>query len=171
MQRTFRDADGRYYIKATAKLSWHKGNKKPYFSLTAEGKDHGSEFGGCCHDEILKQWPDLQPIADLHLSDIDGVPMHALENGFYHLGGTHWQRPKFDVAARHFRISENAARKLVADLFGDSFSVHAGFLSKGEAEKAKSKLAQWVESQKPRWVSEANTAIVQFGLICPEVAS
>lgn len=121
-------------------------------------------------DEILKHWPDLQPLVDLHLSDIDGVPMHALENGFYHLGGTHWEKPKFDVVARHFRITEDGARKLVADFFGDSFSETAGFLSKGAAEKAKANLAQWVESQKPRWLAEANAAIEQFDLVRPEKA-
>jgi hypothetical protein len=171
MIRKFIDRENRYYITATAALSWHRGNAKPYFSLTADGKDRGSKFGGCCHDEILKHWPDLQPLADLHLSDIDGIPMHALENGFYHLGGTHWQRPQFDVAARHFRITEDEAKWLVADLFGDSFSVHAGFLSSGEATKAKAKLAAWVEKQRPRWLAEANAVIEQFQLDRPKVAA
>ncbi len=167
MQRTFKDTEARYTITAKAQLSWLKGNAQPYFSLTADGRDRGSEFGGCCHDEILKQWPDLQPLADLHLSTIDGVPMHCVANGFYHLGGTHWQRPQFDVAARHFRISEDDARKLVADLFGDSFSATAGFLSKGEAVKAEAALAAWAETQKTRWLAEANAAIEQFGLVRP----
>jgi len=150
MLRTFKGADNRYRITATAKLSWLCGNDKPHFSLTADGKDHGSEFGGCCHDEILKHWPDLQPLADLHLSDIDGVPMYALENGFYHLGGTKWEKAKFDIAARHFRITEDEARKLAS-------------LTKGE-------LAQWVEGQKPRWLAEANAAIGQFALERPATA-
>lgn len=171
MQRHFISEDRKYRITATGKLSWLRGNAKPYFSLTADGRDHGSEFGGCCHEEILKHWPEMQPLADLHLSDIDGVPMQALENGFYHLGGTHWERPKFDVAARHFRITEDQARQLVADLFGDSFSVHAGFLSKGEAAKAKARLAEWVEQQKPRWLTEANAAIEQFDLARPKAVA
>ncbi len=170
MQRKYQNVEARYYLTAIAVLSWHKGNSKPYFSVTGSGKDHGSEFGGTCHDDIIKQWPDLQPLVDLHLSDIDGIPMHAVENGFYHLGGTHWERPKFDVAARHFRISEDQARHLVADLFGDSFSVHAGFLSKGEETKAKARLAAWVETQKPRWLKEANDAIKQFDLAVPTMA-
>jgi hypothetical protein len=150
MQRTLKDTANLYQITVTAELNWLKGNAKPYFSITASGKDHGSEFGGCCHDEILKHWPDLQPLVDLHLSDIDGIPMHALENGFYHLGGTNWQEAKFDVAARHFRISEQEARNLVGP---------------------KQALAVWIESQKPRWLAEANTAIEQFHLRVPEAAS
>lgn len=171
MKRTYEDKNTRYRITAVAQLSWLRGNAKPYFSLTAHGYDNGSEFGGCCHDDILKQWPDLQPLVDLHLSDVDGVPMHALEIVFYHLGGTLWGRPKFEVAARHFRISETEARQLVAELFGDSFSPTGGFLSKGEANKAKARLAVWVESQKPRWRKEADTAIVQFELERPKVAA
>ena len=96
MERKLEDKQNRYWIKANGKLSWLQGNNSAHFSLTAEGRDNGSEFGGCCHDEILTHWPDLQPLVDLHLSDINGVPMHALENGFYHLGGTHWQQPKYD---------------------------------------------------------------------------
>jgi hypothetical protein len=171
MNRTFTDKANRYHITVTADLPWRRGNKAPYFSLTASGKDRGSEFGGCCHDEILKHWPDLKPLADLHLSDIDGSPMHAVENGFYHLGGTHWERPKFDVAASHFRITEADARQLVTDLFGDSYSPTGGFLSKGAAEAAKAKLAAWVETQRPRWKREAEEAIVKFGLEVPTQAA
>lgn len=149
MIRTFKE--GRYYITVTAKLSWLKGNAKSYFSLTASGKDHGSEFGGCCHDEILARWPDLKPLADLHLSDIDGVPMYALENGYYHLGGTKGDAVKLDVAARHFRITEAEANELVG--------------------MSKANLAVWVEAQKPRWLAEANTVIEMFNLEIPAVAS
>jgi hypothetical protein len=145
MIRTFKE--GRYYITATAKLSWLKGNTKPYFSLTASGKDRGSEFGGCCHEEILTRWPDLKPLVDLHLSDIDGIPMHALENGYYHLS----RRTSLAIAARHFRITEAEANELIG--------------------KSKAELAIWVETQKPRWLAEANATIKQFGLERPTVAS
>lgn len=150
-RRTFTDEAAKYTITVTAELSWHKGNNKPYFSLTAYGNDRGSGFGGCCHEEILRRWPDLQPLVDLHLSDIDGVPMHAVENGFYHLGGTHWEKAKFNVAARHFRISENQAREL--------------------ASMTKTELTAWVETQKPRWLAEANAAIKQFNLARPVQAA
>jgi len=47
--------------------------------------DKGYMLGGCCHDEILQLRPDLQPFVDLHLSDMEGVPLHAVANGMYHI--------------------------------------------------------------------------------------
>src|SRR3990167_8710708 len=64
-------------------LHWIRGNKKPYFSLTCSYPDGG----GATHDLILKHFPQFADLAALHLADIDGVPHHALANGFYLLAG------------------------------------------------------------------------------------
>ena len=65
----------------------------PYFSITADlcedstfrnSKIHAC---GCLHDEILAVCPELKPFVALHLSSLDGIPMHAVENGFYWLCG------------------------------------------------------------------------------------
>lgn len=62
------------------------------FAITADvykkGKPKTDRYfvmGGCCHDEILAVRPDLKIFVDLHLCDYKGIPMHAVENGFYHL--------------------------------------------------------------------------------------
>lgn len=68
------------------------GNGHESFSLTADiyentprgWRDIG---GGCCHEHILKLRPALSPFAALHLSDQSGVPMYAVENGFYWFQG------------------------------------------------------------------------------------
>jgi hypothetical protein len=62
------------------------------FSITATfwevGKsrnDKNMMYGGCCHDEVLKHFPQFKQFIKLHLSDCCGVPMYAVENGFYHM--------------------------------------------------------------------------------------
>lgn len=68
----------------------HNG-QNPYFSITGRRLDiqangHlGESVSGCIHDEILKVAPELKSLVTLHLSSLDGVPMHAFENGFYWL--------------------------------------------------------------------------------------
>jgi len=158
-------------------LSWLRGNRLPYFSVTGSlyapdrpGGLRKLQSCGCLHDDILRLAPDMADIVALHLCDIDGAPMHALENGFFWLGGTHWQKPDFSIAASHFRISETEARALADSLFGASFSPTAGFLSQHEAKTAKARLAAWVEAQRPRWKAEADAIIAKYALPVPTTA-
>ena len=160
-------------IKISYGLSWLKGNRAPYFSVTAdlyEKRANGRAVhigGGCCHKDILKARPGMADIVALHLCDIDGAPMHDLENGFYHMGGFKDAPPKFERAASHFRISQDEARELAKILFGDSFSIHAGFLSKDAAIEGKALLGAWIDSQRPRWAREARDVIEKYQLPIP----
>lgn len=69
-------------------------NRHEDFSITATfwspGRarvDGNMLCGGCCHDIILEVRPDLKMFIDLHLADVDGMPMHTAANGYYHLKG------------------------------------------------------------------------------------
>jgi len=68
-----------------------KGNHAPYFSLTywehRKGFPNQCQSGGAGHERILEYYPQFADLAALHLSDIDGVPMHAESNGWYNLAG------------------------------------------------------------------------------------
>ncbi len=84
-------ADNRL-VYALGGLHYIHGNAAPYFSLTIESWriEHGQQIEdsfGAAHEELLTIWPELAPLAALHLSDWHGVPMHAADNGFYHLAG------------------------------------------------------------------------------------
>lgn len=82
--------DGRRYdMKVTGGVHYIRGNSKPYFSITADIRENGRDYmGGCCHGEIAKRFPDrFTDLIALHLSDIDGAPMHAEGNGWYQFAG------------------------------------------------------------------------------------
>lgn len=80
------------------------------FAITGSGYRKGKPltdiyniYGGCCHDEIIAVRPDLKIFVDLHLSDYEGIPMFAAENGFYHLrAGFNNESPESPQFKTHF---------------------------------------------------------------------
>lgn len=85
------DKDGNT-MRIKIRLNDECNNGHQDFAITAtiwqKGKPRTDRYfisGGCCHDEILATNPDLKIFVDLHLCDYKGIPMHAIENGFYHL--------------------------------------------------------------------------------------
>lgn len=72
-------------ISANYGFFYIEGNKRPYFSVTANIVDkYGADAGGgCCHDLIAKHFPELSCLIRWHLVDDIGTPMHYIANGMY----------------------------------------------------------------------------------------
>lgn len=112
--------NGKEHITVNIRLNDECKNGHQDFAITAEIKElRGSRFvwaaGGCCHDEILKVFPEFKIFVDLHLCDYLGNPMYADANGFYHL--KNWEDKKqsfadyYGMTAEQFEIVKHAEDK------------------------------------------------------------
>jgi len=162
MKLTTRNRDPLNYIEATAIL--HKiGNQKPYFSLTGRVVEKGREsYSGAIHEEILKAFPQLADIAALHLSDIDGKPLHSFENGRYWAGFTKWQEANSRNLSDLWRISQDEAAGLLYDaLNAQSQNIE---VETGDIILEGTLLKEFHDRQLPRWKEEADAAIKKHKL-------
>lgn len=69
--------------------------------------------GSCCHEEILKYFPEFKSFVNLHLSNHYGQPMYPVENGFYHLKNSDKEK-----TMNYLRITEteyNTLRNSIED--------------------------------------------------------
>lgn len=179
------DADGER-IYACGGLHYIKGNSDAYFSLTLHARDRG----GCCHDEILAARPELAPLAALHLSDSEGAPMHASENGFYWLAGYagglgerfhggNGSVPKtpdecLSIWAERMRLPIDEARNIADRLISagrdraraldhkvDGGAIH---VLRSEGFHVRTLHTEWIETQRPRWKREAQECVEALGI-------
>jgi hypothetical protein len=168
-------------------LHYIKGNKLPYFSLTAVEYDkRGRDVaGGAMHDRIVELFPRFRDLADMHLSDMNGVPMHAVENGWYfakggQFMGERWMQVNKDCTpeenlekcqaslAKLLRITWDEAEPLMA--LGQLWREYkkADWDNDVErdlhAETCRKAFVGLVNDMKPRWKGEALDCIQKFGL-------
>lgn len=76
-------------------------------SIEVDGRTYWCYGGGCCHDDILKAFPKFKIFVDLHLSDFNGVPMHPIGNGKYHLEND------YKIGLNYLRITEIEGKQLM----------------------------------------------------------
>ena len=96
---------GNLIVQANVRLSDECKNGHQDFSLTGyiwEGRKCDSKMvhGGACGEELIKYFPELEIFERLHLCDFRGVPMCAVENGFYFIN-----RGEFDKASKYLRVT------------------------------------------------------------------
>lgn len=89
--RRYTEHGTQWRITADVKL-YSLGNQAPYFSATGETHERAKNGRwmegscGCIHDEILRYFPEFEPVVKVHLADEHGRPMHAVANAIYWCG-------------------------------------------------------------------------------------
>ena len=177
-------------IYAYGGLHYLKGNKTPYFALTGElldltirrSRDEQIITCGCMHEELLKHFPDLADLVAMHLSDMDGTPMHAEANGWYwleasfpnpksryhggnamaHYGGE-WRKPTkaecLTVFAEHCRIPV-----FEAEIIRTTCRTADAARQEDGGPGARATWAKLCEQMNPRWKMEADACIAKHNL-------
>jgi len=160
----------KYRITVRAQLIHHEGNKKPHFSIggdierLAKNGRKVWESGGCIHEEVLRHFPHLKPLVDIHLSDDDGVPMHAYSNAGYWAGFTKYQARNVPQLANHLRVTIEEAENLIQ--FIENFY--------GEFDSITTYERAWEhtcddEGLTEKWKKEANEALAILTPVFQEV--
>lgn len=98
---------------------------------------------GADTDAIVGAFPHLEPITDLHMSDPDGVPLHAEANGWY------WYS-SYDGQGTH-----GATGRTDYEVACDLLRIPRGEIPSGLDREAFTEL---VNSQRERWACEAAEA-------------
>jgi hypothetical protein len=156
----------KYQIIIKSELVHLDGNSSPYFSIggdifrLARNGRKPWVAGGCIHDEIIKHFPQLQPLVDVHLSDDNGVPMHAYANAAYWAGHQGRSDKNTDILAKHLRVSKEKANEMTTyiNLYYGEFTT---------PESAWKNTCQDFDLPK-QWAAEAETALALLNKIGEE---
>lgn len=176
-------------MRVNGGLHYIRGASQPYFSLTYE--QHRKGFpgqcysGGCGHDYILKYYPQFVDLAALHLSGIDGEPMHAEATGWYnlagvlggigeqyHVGNSHRSFPRISPPDRPWQDTEYRmpTHGECLQIFADHCraSINEARELAEVVKKDNEPRLRWraiMDTMRPRWKAEADACIKQHGLV------
>lgn len=135
-------------------------NEHRYFSITGNVRRltkkgtpdrRGSVYNGAIADRFVKAFPKYKELCDLHLCELDGSPVYAVENGVYYI--EHDEKYSFAVIANHFHISTKEAIALYN-------AVNQLETKEEKIEYVKS----FVESKRADWQAVANKYIKEYNL-------
>lgn len=121
--------------------------------------DAGRDCDACgiLHDKIRSVAPELQPFIDVHFANLDGVPMHAIANGWYHYSGKarEWEESRGETWHNHEGLTdrERGARSL---------NIPAEDLPEG---LDRNEFEAFAETLRPRWAEQARVARELFDSI------
>lgn len=116
--KTWVEEGQKYRMRVTGRLVHLNGNEKPHFSITGEVQHQAKnnrwmdETCGAIHGQIVKHFPELKYLCKVHLSDENGVPMHAAANAAYWAGMTKFQPRDIQKLAAHLRVLPHYAESL-----------------------------------------------------------
>lgn len=84
--RYYKQNGHEYHITVVMRFDDECNNGHETFAITADIREDRREYmGGCCHEEIAKQFPEWAHLIPWHLTSTDG-PMHYIANTVYHAG-------------------------------------------------------------------------------------
>lgn len=114
-----------------------------FWDVHKRRSDRNLITAGACHDAILKARPDLKLFVDLHLSTADGVPMYAIENGFFHLKqtGIEVAREYMRCTSEEIEVLNQAEDKVYFQYLVESIGLPERW--KSEADSAIKLLEDW----------------------------
>jgi hypothetical protein len=160
-------ANGERFRLLTATYGLHKIEaQSPYFTVTGEGwisrpgpmRADDPDVGGAIHSTIAAAFPRLSDLIALHLSNVDGVPMHAEANGWY------WYASADRDGDDPLHVPEQY-RGLTGSQRAESYlHAPAGYFPPGLARTGFDAL---VDGLRLGWLAEAQAAIAAHNLIVP----
>lgn len=104
----------RNYFSITGMIGDKSRSDDKYIIL---GEQYSIYCAGCIHTEIAEHFPELKKFLPLHLSDLNGIPMHAFQNA------VHWVKEREPrILADHLRITLKEAEAICStdNLMDDS---------------------------------------------------
>jgi hypothetical protein len=116
------------------------------------------------HEEILEYRPDLKPLVDLHLSDLDGVPIHAVENGFYwvckvlDIPQEYGPDQSVEVCKQYFQVICMVDDDHLSVIL-DRLDMVKEFNKENPYKEVKAKWKEIVDELRPMWKRKAEAAL------------